>query len=461
VSTADPLSRLALIWATGLSRDPAALPILEAQLDDIVALEALRQAALSSIADLATPASDALVVRTLGWQDSALRERAAMHVAQRHVISARDALANILLTSEHPGERRAAMIAMAQLGPNLDRTVRERLIGWLQPDQPMLASHAAWTLAACGDHDTTGRLAALSADPRCPTTLRAQLASALALGDTSATAALVRLLADEELHVREQALLAIAAHGDPLALRAIQEHLLAAEPRVRALAAWVFGELSTADADRTALRLALRDEASIVRALAAAALARHQDPTLNTTHLTAALAATAFPFAAARAAEALAQRGDNSAFAPLLAALDSNSSELAAAAARALARLGDRRSVAALAGKLCGNDPAQPLIEAAAADALLTLQPDHARAATTLVRNLPALIALLASPEPGRRRRAADILRRRVADPLELEPADELRITSGHQHATAWRVWYERVHATLAFDSATGVLRSR
>lgn len=441
------LARLALLTAIGRTRDPEGLEALQRAASDRAALPGLRDAAMTAISRLATPRAAAFLRGQLSGPAGSDREQAVRLLGQlRDGESAArlEQLARDAALAER--ERQTAILALGELGGALEEETTTELRRLLVPGGPF-AIHAAWALAACDPAEAAGRLSALGADPRSGAALRKQLSGPLAIcAGEAAEGGLLRLLADEDQAVREQALLALARRpASERSLAAVRERLLAPAERERALATWAFGQLATESEDAASVRLALRDEAAVVRALAASTLAsRGEEP--PTAELLAALRLTAFPFAAQASARRLAKRSASEVLIPLLATLEVEDDVLAASAARSLGQLADSRAVGPLAGRLTAGSA---LLEAAAADALLTLAPDHPcrpRAETTLRRTLPGLLAAAGSPDPARRALACDLLSRRVDGP-SLRATDE--IATRRTALATWRRWWRTHHDDL------------
>ncbi len=252
------------------------------------------------------------------------------------------------------------LLGLPPLRPNFDAAERD-----VAAKNPALRVQAAERLGDATDSERSRAIVALRTmltDP-FPQVRCAAIEAVCRLGAPALHADVIGLIDDIDPTVREIAVASLERLGGDTAIAAARDALESPRPETRFQAALSFVELCPNDA--TPLTTLVRDEDPMVRANAALALGRSEDP--NAISLLWQSLADHNPDVRRRAALALAQKGDARGSKDLIGALDDD--ELILDALHALGTLGHTHAADAIAAKTLGLF--QPLTVKAVAGAAL------------------------------------------------------------------------------------------
>lgn len=388
--------------------------------DDEVRLEAARVAAQGRMVAAVEP--------LIGWlsdPDKVVRRTAADALGAIGDAAGTKALIRTL--GDLDGDvRMGAVLALGKIGQRGDHTVVVPLISRVSDDKTEVRRAAIEALKSIGDRRAVVALVSAFSDPNLEVK-KAAVGGVGKLGDRAAIPALIRLLAEPQVELRN---LAISSLGDLGAADAVDDlvALLARGGDASASAAYALGQIAaTGDRDATpvavrALVTALVDPAGRPAVLEALRKAGPTAVPALVDHLEGRV-----PGDPGSAVDLLADFGDARATDALIAELDRGRMGIARVVA-ALARTRDPRALVPVLGLIASPDPAIRIAAMAATGPLLG---SDRRAAAALTERLgddeedvrvmaaeylaqiratsavPALVGLVGPPRTPRLRRAA------------------------------------------------------
>ena len=429
-------------------RDPGAEKVLFAAVGDSRQPGSTRGAVARVLPQLPGWKSVPVLAKLLSAKDADLRRHAAYSLGQIRHPSAIEPLQAALATEKQTQNLQNILLGLSLLrgGANTPR-VR----GWLTPSAKDFVLYAAWAIGKSGDPQGPQLLRALAVNPKASSHIKGYLSHPLgASGLAGAHEVLMLLLADKSANVREQAIYGCWTMHDTKAAPAIAKALRDEKDYVRAGAAAVLGDLQRGVQTAALIRPLLAESSQYVQALATIGLYRCGDKP-DQAPLRWSVNRARVNSGADLAAAVLATHPDPESFAGLVACLQSSSDRIAWPAGLALGRLKDKRAVPTLRGAIYGR---AAIVEAFAADALLSLGIDTPRIRRSMKSTLPLLIARLLSYHPQTRAQVAALLRRRTGKSFGYDWRGSL--DSWRSSRDRWFAWWDAVHRQLSYEPRSG-----
>jgi HEAT repeat protein len=264
----DRLIRLAALRTLGALRDPRAIPALvRIASEQTIELRTAAVDALGSPAMAADPALTMLVRLSRYRPVDELARHADLALGEIATPAAVAALVAALRVPPVPEEAKLGLV-------HAGRAAVEALAGEVARGAPSSAALAAELLGEIGDRRATDTLTRAIALPESnAAVVRVAIEALGRLKDPAAVPALARAAEARQADVRLQAFAALQALADPRSVAVLDGGLADRDPRIRASAARLAGELGARELAPT-LAERLGDGDSGVRSAAAGALAR-------------------------------------------------------------------------------------------------------------------------------------------------------------------------------------------